>query len=665
MSVPPSETATGSSTSAGKPASTARHEVSHETRQRWAARLRRFRRALVPHRPTAFRDSLNRWLLMGTVIGIVSGLGAVLFFFCLETGTHWLLEFIGGYTPPATLGEGGGGEGSGLTRPWAIPLVVTGGALVAGILVHFVAPTAKGHGTDNAIYAAHHDPTSLRGKVAVVKIIASSLVIGSGGSGGREGPAAQISATVISSLAKKLRIPTPDARIAVSAATASGIGAIFRAPLGGALLGAELLYRDDLESDAIMPSLISSIVAFVVFGSVYGFDPIFGSLTGVQFSEPLQLFWFVLLGLAAGVMGKLYAVVFYKGTDLFDASGIPGWLAPAVGALGVGLLGLVVPAALGTGYGNVQQEMFADHLMSMPLLLVLAIPFAKILSTTLSIGSGGSGGVFGPGMVIGGATGAAMWRLCEGLPGIPASPMSFVIVGMIACFGSVAHAPLGMMLMVGEMTGNLSMLAPGMIAVAVASRVVGEVSIYRAQLKDRLEGRKVHAMSRVTSGPGSGGGEARGSTGREGVEKAREDLRKGIKERRDKVDQKRADLERRRGEVREKVEQHRRERGHGRPGSDSGRPDAPVRPASPVPGQAGDPLTTGEMPVITAATVAPPAGDPATGANGGTSGAVDAPAAPGEEAAARDRVVVVTAEQRREELLRRLSRSRSGSNSSS
>ena len=240
-----------------------------EARAAWAKQLRRLRRALVPHRPKAFRDSLNRWLLMGTVIGIVSGVGVIIFFFCLKTGTHWLLETLGGYTPPGTLGEGGGVAGTRLTRPWAIPLIVAGGALVSGTLVYFVAPTAKGHGTDNAIHAVHHDPTALKGKVAAVKIIASSLVIGSGGSGGREGPTAQISATVISSLCKKLKIATPDARIAVSAATASGIGAIFRAPLGGALLGAELLYRDDMESDAIMPSLVSSIVAFVVLSLIH------------------------------------------------------------------------------------------------------------------------------------------------------------------------------------------------------------------------------------------------------------------------------------------------------------------------------------------------------------------------------------------------------------
>ena len=184
-----------------------------------------------------------------------------------------------------------------------------------------------------------------------------------------------------------------------------------------------------MESDAIMPSLVSSIVAFVVFGSVYGFEPIFGSLSGVQFSQPLQLIWFVLLGLTAGLMGKLYVEVFYSGTTLFDRlDKVPGWLVPAIGGLGVGLLGLLIPAALGTGYGSVQQEMFANNLVRMPLLMVLAIPFAKILSTTLSIGSGGSGGVFGPGMVIGGATGAALWRLLEGLPGIPSSPMSFCLL---------------------------------------------------------------------------------------------------------------------------------------------------------------------------------------------------------------------------------------------
>ncbi|MBW3085242.1 Voltage-gated ClC-type chloride channel ClcB [Austwickia sp. TVS 96-490-7B] len=461
----------------------------------------RLRTLIAPRRPGRWRDSVSRWLWWGTIIGVVSGGGAVLFFCCLEHGTHLLLHTVAGHHPPGTVGEGGGFPGTGFERPWAIPLVAGGGALLAGLIVAWLAPEAEGHGTDAAIDAVHHEPTSLRGRVAAVKIIASTLVIGSGGSGGREGPTAQISATVISQLCRWLRVPTPDARLAVAAAMASGIGAIFRAPLGGALLGAELLYRDDLEADAIMPSLISSIVAYCVFGSVYGFQPIFGNLGTTEFTAPTELPGFAVLGAAAGAMGWLYAALFYRTTGMFSRSRIPAAIRPAIGGLVVGVLGLLVPAALGTGYGWIQKEMSADLLTALPLWLVVAIPFAKVAATSLSIGSGGSGGVFGPGMVIGGATGAAVWRLAQDIPGVPSSPTPYVVVGMIACFGAIAHAPLGVMLMVGEMTANLSLLAPAMIAVAVAGRVVGDSSIYSSQIKDRRTARAMRTAAPQPAAP--------------------------------------------------------------------------------------------------------------------------------------------------------------------
>lgn len=464
--------------------------------QRGRRRLIALLRLLVPRRPKALRDSLTRWLLFGIIIGLIAGAGAVVFYWCLGHATSWLLIGIGGYQPPTTVGEGGGLPAGEFTRPWAVPLVACGGALVAGLLVAAIAPEAKGHGTDAAIYAVHHEPTSLRGRVAAVKVVASSLIIGSGGSGGREGPTAQISATVISKICGRFGVPRPDARIAVAAGMASGIGAIFRAPLGGALLGAELLYRDDLEADAIMPSLVSSITAYAVFGSVYGFQPIFGTLSAIGFSRPGALLWYALLGAAAGIAGRAYAGLFYRGGAFLQRLPVPAGLLPAVGGLGVGLLGLLVPAALGTGYGWVQLEMDAGWVVQAPLWLVLVIPLAKILATTLSIGSGGSGGVFGPGMVVGGCTGAAVWRLLTSLPWVSASPAPFVIVGMIACFGAIAHAPLGVMLMVAEMTGNLSLLAPAMIAVTVATLIVGERSIYVNQLQDRLESRALYARQR-------------------------------------------------------------------------------------------------------------------------------------------------------------------------
>jgi chloride channel protein, CIC family len=150
------------------------------------------------------------------------------------------------------------------------------------------------------------------------------------------------------------------------------------------------------------------------------------------------------------------------------------------------LMALAVPQVLGTGYGWVQVAMGAG-ILTLPLWIVLVLPFAKIVATSLSIGSGGSGGIFGPGMVIGGFLGAAVWRLTQGFPAVPHSPAPFVVVGMIACFGSIAHAPLAVMLMVAEMTGSLEMLAPAMVAVGLASAIVGHRTIYENQLRNRTE----------------------------------------------------------------------------------------------------------------------------------------------------------------------------------
>jgi chloride channel protein, CIC family len=251
------------------------------------------------------------------------------------------------------------------------------------------------------------------------------------------------------------------------------------------VMAAEILYLHDLEVEALIPALIASIVGYSVFGVFEGWQPIFGAQPGLGFEHPVTLAYYALLGILCGLVGLLYARAFYVTEDLFRRLGLPRWLKPALGGLLVGLLGLVVTGALHTGYGWVQMAM-GDQLLSLPLWLVLLLPFAKILATSLSIGSGGSGGIFGPGMVIGAFVGAAFWRLGHGvLPALPISPAPFVIVGMIALFGGIAHAPLAMLLMVGEMTGNLTLLAPAMIAVALSTALVGDETIYRSQLPDR------------------------------------------------------------------------------------------------------------------------------------------------------------------------------------
>jgi CIC family chloride channel protein len=427
---------------------------------------------------------LLKWLVLGTAIGIVAGLGAVLLFRGIELATQFFLGDLVGYLPPRPIGEGEPIREA-MARPWLLPVATALGGLIAGVIVFTLAPEAEGHGTDAAIDAIQHKAAKLRARVPPIKLVASAITIGSGGSGGREGPTAQISAGFGSLMSQWLGLSVADRRIAVSAGMGAGIGAIFRAPLGGAVMAAEILYIHDLEVEALMPSLIASIVGYSIFGAIEGWEPIFGAQPSLGFEDPLTLVYYAGLGIACGLVGMLYAWTFYNTAGAFKRLRLPQWSKPALGGLLVGLLGLKVEGALHTGYGWVQIGM-SDQLMTLPLWLVLILPFAKILATSLSIGSGGSGGIFGPGMVIGGMLGAAVWRLGDGvLPHMPNSPATFVIIGMMALFGGIAHAPLAVMLMVAEMTGNLSLLAPAMVAVAVSTALVGDHTIYRAQLPDR------------------------------------------------------------------------------------------------------------------------------------------------------------------------------------
>jgi CIC family chloride channel protein len=432
-------------------------------------------------------DYLRKWLVLGALIGVVAGAAAIVFIFALELSTQFVLEGLGGYEPPLPIGEGNRLIEGEFERPWAVPLVVGLGGLVSGVLVFRLAPEAEGHGTDAAIAAVHHNPRSMRGRVSVVKVLASAATIGAGGSAGREGPTAQISAGFGSLLARRLDMSPHDARIAVTVGVGAGIGAIFRAPLGGAVLGTEILYRDDLEPDALLPSLVASIVGFSMFGAVEGFTPIFGELDTPLFDHPIELIYFAALGIAAGLVGRLYARAFYGTVALFRRLPRAAMFKPAAAGVLVGLLGLAFPQALGTGYGWLQIGM-VDGLPDTALWVILLLPLVKIAATSLSIGSGGSGGIFGPGMVIGGFVGLGLWRILHDIaPGVPEAPLSFMVVGMIACFGSVAHAPLGLMLMVAEMTGSLALLPPAMLAIGLATVVVRDHSIYESQLRSRAD----------------------------------------------------------------------------------------------------------------------------------------------------------------------------------
>jgi chloride channel protein, CIC family len=454
---------------------------------RWRLRLRSLKAPAA--RWFASAPYTRKWLVLGALIGIIAGLGAAVFYEVLRAATHLFLGVIAGYNVPTSVGEGSQVASAHYTRPWAIPLVACVGALAGAILVFGIAPDAEGHGTDAAIDAVHHNPRGIRLRTVVVKIVASALTIGSGGSGGREGPTGQISAGFGSFLARLFDLSPADARIAVASGIGSGIGSIFGAPLGGAVLATEIMYRDDFEVEALLPSFIASIVGYAVFGSIEGFSPLFGYVENYRLTNASQLIWFAIIGILGGFIGLLYAKGFYGIAAGFSRIALPRWVRPAIGGLIVGCIALAIPEVLGTGYGWIQQGLGAQ-LLHIPLWIVLLLPFARIVTTGLSIGSGGSGGIFGPGMVIGAFVGAGVWRLLEPVvPSLGSDPAPYVIVGMMACFGSISRAPLAVMLLVAEMTGTLTLIVPAMVAVGLATLIVRRTddTIYRSQLRSRAE----------------------------------------------------------------------------------------------------------------------------------------------------------------------------------
>ena len=460
-------------------------------------------RLAVAARWVARASYVRKWVVLGIAIGVIAGCGAIVFYAALQAATALFLHLLAGYRVPTPFAEGNVAPGASASRPWALPLIAATGALLGAILVQRVAPEAEGHGTDAAISAVHHDPRGVRLRAVAVKLVASALTIGSGGSGGREGPTGQISAGFGSLLARMLDLDPVDARVAVATGIGSGIGSIFGAPLGGAVLAAEILYRDDFDPTALLPSFIASGVGYAIFGAVEGYTPLFGS-HAYDFSDPARLVWFALIGVLGGLVGLGYAKGFYGLQGLFARRlPVPKWVKPAIGGGLVGLIAIAVPQVLGTGYGWIQHAL-GPSLSSMPLWIVLLLPFARILATGLSIGSGGSGGIFGPGMIIGAFVGAAVWRLFEpAFPWMGQDPTPYVIVGMMCCFGSIARAPLAILLMVAEMTGSIGSIEPGIIAVGLAWLIVsrGQETMYRSQLISRASDRGPTAPTAAAQHP--------------------------------------------------------------------------------------------------------------------------------------------------------------------
>ena len=280
------------------------------------------------------------------------------------------------------------------------------GGLLVGLITTKFSPESEGHGTDAVIDAYHHKSGNIRTRVPLVKAVASSITIGSGGSGGTEGPSGQIAAGFGSLIGKLFKLNEDERRIAVAAGLGAGIGSIFKIPLGGAVFSAEVLYRRDFEVRALIPGLVASVTGYTVFGFVFGWDRLFTiPLDLVKYTNPVSLLLYALVGLISAGVSVGYVKTFYTISDFFAKMRIPKYVKPAIGGVLVGIIGIVFPQILGTSYRWLQIAINKDYLL-FPLEMIGAVIVFKILATSLTIGSGGSAGVFGPSMVIGGLLGA-------------------------------------------------------------------------------------------------------------------------------------------------------------------------------------------------------------------------------------------------------------------
>jgi chloride channel protein, CIC family len=418
----------------------------------------------------------------GLIVGAGGGLGAV--------GFRWL---IFAFTWLATGHEQFGQQGrvGSLHFPWLgigfLVLIPVVGGLLYGPLIYRFAREARGHGVPEVMIAVAAEDGRIRPQVSVVKALASALCIGAGGSVGREGPIVQIGSALASSLGQLARMPGSKLRILVACGAAAGISATFNAPVTGVLFGCELILRE-LAVDALLPMILASVTADLVGRAFFGSAPIFSHIPhNLVIAHDGQYLLVVVLGLAAALIGTGFHAILYKVEDICDAAwkGRPEWARPAVGGVLLGLVLLALPQMYGVGYPVMSQAIAGNEALWFLLLLMAG----KMLTASLTIGIGGSGGVFAPSLFTGAMAGTAFGIIADHLFGPAAGPAAiYGVIAMGAVFASAAQAPLTAIASVAEMTGNYGLILPVMLAVGVATGLARRLSygtIYTRKLLRR------------------------------------------------------------------------------------------------------------------------------------------------------------------------------------
>ncbi len=425
-----------------------------------------------------------RLTLLAVLVGLLGGFASILFKLMIHffQNLFWRAESIISVVA---------------SQPWYLTILIpAAGALLISPLIYYGAREAKGHGVPEIMESLVFRGGRIRTKVVAIKALASSICIASGGSVGREGPIVQISSTIASSIGRLFRIKEKGLRTLVAAGAAAGIGATFNAPIAGALFAVEVLLGEFgiySFSPIIVASVISTLTSRLVTGDFAAFTVPKYTLISVWEIGP-----YVLLGIVSGLVAILFIKVLYFFEDKFDDLRLHPLIKPILGGILIGVIGIKFSHIFGVGYESID----ACLTNNLGFLLALVLVFAKILSTSLTLGSGGSGGIFAPSLFMGAMTGNFLGSLFhQAFPSSISSPGAFSLVGMGAVVAAATHAPITAIIIIFELTNDYKIILPLMLSCIIASFItvgVHKESIYTMKLKRRgiifSEGREVNIL---------------------------------------------------------------------------------------------------------------------------------------------------------------------------
>ena len=434
-------------------------------------------RVRVGHTVAAHRSLLG---VASALVGAVVGAAAVLFNLAIRAWT-WVSTGFDEYTTHVGAPHGAWGLAS-----WVFLLASPALAgFLYGPLIQRFAPSAKGHGIPEVMLAVRRKGGRIPGRVAVVKILASALTIGSGGSAGREGPIVQVGASLGSTIASWLRMPVSRVVLLASCGSAAGIAATFHAPLAGAVFALEVILVE-FTAEAFGFVVISAVTSSVVARIAQGDEMVIRVADNLTFASMSDMWWVALLGLVAGLCGLGFSKLLYASEDAIDwlwaRTRLPEWARPGVLGLALGAGLVAFPYMFGSGYPLEEQAIAGNYSIA----FLLALMLGRAVFTSFTIGMGGSGGVFAPTLFIGAMAGAAFGDIVSPLSDSPVGV--FAVVGMGAAFAGAARAPMTAVLIIVEMTGQFSLILPMMLAVVIAtaaSRFLTRATIYTEKLRRR------------------------------------------------------------------------------------------------------------------------------------------------------------------------------------